>query len=246
MAKQATKRSKSAGRGRQKTDRRFRPVRWLRKWVLRLGLVVVGLIVGLVLLYSVLNPRTGIYMTGERLRLGEIDHSWIDLEEIAPVMARSVVAAEDANFCEHWGFDIGAIRAAWDAGGNRGASTLTQQVVKNVFLWHGRSWLRKALEALMTPLVETLWSKRRIVEVYLNMAEFDEGVFGIDAAAHHYFGKTPSELNPTEAARLAAVLPSPKVRSASQPGPIVRKRSAAILDGAATIRNDGRAACFED
>ena len=102
---------------------------------------------------------------------------------MSPQLARAIVAAEDANFCNHWGFDIDAIQAAIADGGTRGASTLSQQVVKNVYLWHGRSWTRKALEAALTPLVEALWSKQRIFEVYLNVAEFDEGVFGVEAAA---------------------------------------------------------------
>ncbi|MEO0501775.1 MAG: monofunctional biosynthetic peptidoglycan transglycosylase, partial [Pseudomonadota bacterium] len=174
-----------------------------------------------------------------------IDQAWVPMEEIAPVMARAAVAAEDANFCLHWGLDLDAIRTAIEDGGSRGASTISQQVVKNVYLWHGRSWLRKALEAGMTPLVEALWSKRRILEVYLNIAEFDEGVFGVEAAARHYFGVGPEALTPTQAARLAAVLPNPKGRSASRPSSFVRNRSASIRDGAATIRADGRAACFE-
>ena len=168
------------------------------------------------------------------------------IDSIAPVMARSVVAAEDANFCLHWGFDMAAIREALEDGAGRGASTLSQQTVKNVFLWHGRSWPRKALEALMTPVVELIWSKRRIVEVYLNVAEFDTGVFGVEAAARHYFGVSAADLSPVQAARLAAILPDPKNRSASQPSAFVRQRAAAILDGAETIRQDGRAACFED
>jgi monofunctional biosynthetic peptidoglycan transglycosylase len=139
-----------------------------------------------------------------------------------------------------------AIRAALEEGSGRGASTLSQQVVKNVYLWHGRSWARKALEAVITPVVEMIWPKRRIIEVYLNVAEFDEGVFGIDAAAHHYFGVAPSQLSAIQAARLAMVLPNPKGRSASKPTSAQRKRTAQIRDGAATIRLDGRANCFED
>nr|WP_282182366.1 monofunctional biosynthetic peptidoglycan transglycosylase [Aliiroseovarius marinus] len=195
---------------------------------------------------AVFNPITTPYIIGEKMRLGDVDRQWVDLDEVAPVMARSVVAAEDANFCQHWGFDMGAIRAAIEDGGNRGASTLTQQVVKNTFLWHGRSWLRKALEAGLTPAVELVWTKRRIVEVYLNIAEFDEGVFGVEAAARHYFGVGPEELTATQAARLAALLPNPKERSASRPSPFVRKRAQSIMDGAATIRADGRSSCFED
>jgi monofunctional biosynthetic peptidoglycan transglycosylase len=118
-------------------------------------------------------------------------------------------------------------------------------VVKNVFLWHGRSWTRKALEAALTPVVETFWSKRRILEVYLNVAEFGEGVFGVRAAAAVHFQAEPDALTPVQAARLAAVLPDPKARDPARPSAFLRRRSAAILDGAETIRVDGRAACFE-
>lgn len=203
------------------------------------------LVVFLIVLGAVVNPPSTIYMSQESRRLGGVDHEWVSIDEIAPVMARSVVAAEDANFCSHWGFDLAAIKLAIAQGGNRGASTLSQQTVKNVFLWHGRNYTRKAMEALITPLLEALWSKRRIIEVYLNVAEFDEGVFGVEAAARHYFGVGPESLSAVQAARLAAVLPNPKGRSASKPTSSLRKRSRQILDGAATIRVDGRAACFE-
>ncbi|MDQ2094295.1 monofunctional biosynthetic peptidoglycan transglycosylase [Rhodalgimonas zhirmunskyi] len=219
--------------------------RW-RRWVFRTFLVVIALVLGLIALNQVINPGQTFYMRSEAKRLGGVDHIWVPLEEVAPVMARSVVAAEDANFCLHWGFDVEAIRAALEEGGGRGASTISQQVVKNVYLWQGRNWLRKALEAVLTPVVETFWTKRRIIEVYLNVAEFDEGVFGIDAAAQHYFGVTPAKLTPVQAARLAAVLPNPKARSASKPTKTLRRRAQRILDGAETIRRDGRAACFED
>ena len=201
--------------------------------------------VALVLLFAVVNPPTNIYMMQESRRLGGVTQDWADWDEIAPVMARAVVAAEDANFCLHWGFDMGAIRAAIDAGGNRGASTITQQVVKNVFLWHGRNYTRKAAEAVLTPLVETLWSKRRILEVYLNVAEFDKGIFGVKAGAARYFAVDPASLTPSQAAHLAAVLPDPKNRDAARPGPMVRRRAPTILDGAATLKADGRSACFE-
>ena len=242
MAKASRAKTRSKAKG---NKRRFRPVRWMLKWSLRGVSVAFLLAVFAVLLWSVVNPPTTLYMMQESRRLGGIDQAWVPMEEIAPVMARAAVAAEDANFCLHWGLDLDAIRTAIEDGGSRGASTISQQVVKNVYLWHGRSWLRKALEAGMTPLVEALWSKRRILEVYLNIAEFDEGVFGVEAAARHYFGVGPEALTPPQAARLAAVLPNPKGRSASRPSSFVRKRSAAIRDGAATIRADGRAACFE-
>jgi monofunctional biosynthetic peptidoglycan transglycosylase len=221
-------------------------IRRVIRWVFRGFLALAAFVVCLVLLFAVVNPPTNIYMMQESSRLGGVEQEWADWDEIAPVMARSVVASEDANFCLHWGFDMGAIRAAIDAGGNRGASTLTQQVVKNVFLWHGRNYTRKAAEALITPLVELIWTKRRILEVYLNVAEFDEGVFGVKAAAAHYFGVEPSQITAVQAARLAAVLPDPKDRNAGKPGPYVRKRGASVVDGANTIKADGRSACFED
>jgi monofunctional biosynthetic peptidoglycan transglycosylase len=203
-------------------------------------------LLALVALFAVVNPPQGFYMRAEAARLGApVARHWVAWEGIAPVMARSVVAAEDANFCLHWGFDMAAIRTAIDEGRGRGASTITQQVVKNVFLWHGRSWTRKALEAAITPVVETFWSKRRILEVYLNVAEFAEGTFGVHAAAARHFGTTPDRLTPVQAARLAAVLPAPQRRDAANPSRFLRGRAAAILDGAETIRRDGRAACFE-
>ncbi len=205
---------------------------------------VLAVVLALVALYAVVPPPTTLTILGEERRLGAVERDWVPMERIAPVMARSVVAAEDANFCLHWGFDMAAIRAAIDAGGERGASTISQQVTKNVFLWQGRSWPRKALEALLTPLVEAVWSKRRILEVYLNVAEMGEGVFGVEAAAQAYFGVPAAELSATQAARIAAVLPDPKGRSAKAPSEFVRRRARTIADGAATIAKDGRAACF--
>ena len=214
-------------------------------WLLR-GLGGVAAYYALViLLFSFVPPPINLYQLGEVWRLGGIDKDWVAFEEIAPAMGRSAVAAEDANFCGHWGFDMTAIRQAIEAGSNRGASTITQQVVKNVYLWHGRSWLRKAMEAVLTPAVELVWSKQRILEVYLNVVEFDEGVFGVQAAAQHYFGVDAKDLSALQAARLAAVLPDPKGRSASEPTSFVRSRTRAIISGAETIAADGRSACFD-
>jgi monofunctional biosynthetic peptidoglycan transglycosylase len=191
------------------------------RWALigALGLAVV--LVAWVVLYRFVDPPGGYYMWQESRRLGGISHDWVDFDAIAPVMARSVVAAEDANFCRHYGFDVAAIRLALAEGAGRGASTITQQVVKNTFLWHGRSWLRKALEAVLTPIVETLWTKQRILEVYLNMAEFGEGVFGVQAASRRHFD-----------------------RDAADPTRALVDRAQRIMDGAATIARDDRADCF--
>ncbi len=244
MAKRATtKARKGSGRASRKKAVARRP-RW-RGSLARIGLGLGAAILFLVALFAVIRPPTTPYILAETLRLGSVERTWVSIEDIAPEMARSVVAAEDANFCLHWGFDMGAIRAALEDGANRGASTLTQQTVKNVYLWHGRSWPRKAMEAVLTPVVELIWSKHRIVEVYLNVAEFDRGVFGAEAAARHYFGVGADDLTAAQAARLAAILPDPKGRSASQPSDFVRRRAARIADGAATIAADGRAGCFE-
>lgn len=237
MAKKTTPKAKS------KTKSRPLHVR-VRRLFWRAVLLCLAVPVLLTLLYAVINPPTAPYMFGEARRLGGIERTWVDLEDIAPIMARSAVAAEDANFCLHWGLDLKAIQNALDSGGAGGASTISQQVVKNVYLWHGRSWARKALEAVWTPLTEAVWSKRRIIELYLNIAEFDEGVFGVQAAAQHYFGVDAAGLTATQAARLAAILPAPKTRSASNPSNTVRRRAAGIMDGAATILADGRADCF--
>ena len=225
---------------------RIRPLRWLRRWVAYYVLLSAMIVTGVIAAHRVIEPPRTYFMGQEERRLGDIRRDWVPMARIAPVMARSLVAAEDANFCQHWGFDMGAIRTAIAEGSGRGASTLSQQVVKNVYLWHGRNWARKALEAVLTPVVETLWPKRRIVEVYLNVAEFDAGVFGVEAAARHYFGVSAADLSAVQAARLAAVLPNPKDRSARNPSAGLRKRAASIMDGAATIDRDGRAACFED
>jgi monofunctional biosynthetic peptidoglycan transglycosylase len=220
-------------------------LRRIRLWLWR-GLVGVAAFYGvLIVLFSFVPPPINIYQAQEAWRLGGIEKDWVSWDEIAPVMARSVVAAEDANYCLHWGFDMAAIREAIEEGGARGASTLSQQVVKNTFLWHGRSYLRKAMEAAITPVIELLWSKQRILEVYLNTAEFAEGVFGVQAAAQHHFGVDAADLSALQAARLAAVLPNPKDRSASEPSSFVRKRTRAILSGAETIAADGRAGCFQ-
>ncbi|KIQ70964.1 monofunctional biosynthetic peptidoglycan transglycosylase [Wenxinia marina DSM 24838] len=225
--------------------RRVRPLRWLMRCVRRLLLLAVVLAAALIGLFAVVNPPATPYMLAEYGRYGPLDRTWVPMEEIAPVMARSVVAAEDANFCLHWGFDLDAIRAAIEAGGQRGASTLSQQTVKNVYLWQGRSWLRKALEAALTPAVELVWTKRRILEVYLNVAEFGEGLFGVEAAAQRYYGIPASQLSPDQAARLAALLPNPKERDPDALGDSLRRRARDIAGGAATIAADGRAACFE-
>jgi monofunctional biosynthetic peptidoglycan transglycosylase len=242
----ARKRQPDRARARPAAEPRPRPLRRLARWLVRaLGLAVLAL-VALVALLAVVTPPRGPYMRLESARLGGIQQDWVPIEAVSPHLPRALVAAEDANFCRHWGFDMAAIRTVIAEGETRGASTIPQQTVKNLFLWQGRSWPRKAAEAALTPLVELLWSKRRILEVYLNIAEFDTGVFGAEAAARHYYGIPAAALSLDQAARLAAVLPDPKDRAPDDDTAFMRARAAAIADGAETIRRDGRAACFED
>jgi monofunctional biosynthetic peptidoglycan transglycosylase len=184
-------------------------------------------------------------------------YAWRDMDRISPALPVALVAAEDQNFAVHHGFDFKAIEKARahnqrmveraERRGTpvkrlRGASTITQQTAKNLFLWQGRSWVRKGLEAWYTLLLETLWPKRRILEVYANIVEFGDGTYGAQAAAKRFFGKDAAQLGPAEAARLAAVLPSPRRYDAGRPGPYVQRRSNAIqrqarhLGGAAWLR----------
>ena len=215
------------------------------RWGFRAIAVVAIVLVVLIAAYSVLNPPTTIFIQQEAKRLENVRREWRDIEDISPHMARAIVAAEDANFCNHWGFDMAAIRSALEEGAGRGASTISQQTVKNVFLWHGRNYTRKALEAAITPVMELFWSKQRILEVYMNVAEFDEGVFGVAAAAPWYFGVDAKDLTLQQASALAAVLPNPKARSAKRPSAFLQRRARQIASGAETIRRDGRADCFE-
>lgn len=160
-------------------------------------------------------------------------HRWVPLEEIAPCLGVAVIAAEDQTFPDHFGFDWQAIEKAVQhnekSRRKRGASTVSQQTAKNLFLWNARSWTRKGAEAWFTLLLEAGWSKKRILEVYLNIVEFGEGVYGAEAAARTYFGKPAKRLTPSEAALLAAVLPNPRKFRANAPSEYLRGRQAWIL-----------------
>jgi len=161
-------------------------------------------------------------------------HRWVPLEEISPSLGAAVIAAEDQNFADHFGFDWQAIEKAVQhnetSRRKRGASTVSQQTAKNLFLWSSRSWTRKGLEAWFTLLLEAGWSKKRILEVYLNIVEFGDGVYGAEAAARTYFGKPAKRLTPSEAALLAAVLPNPRKFHANAPSDYIRGRQAWILN----------------
>lgn len=160
---------------------------------------------------------------------------WVGQSDISPYMYLAVIAAEDQNFPNHWGFDINAIKGAYrnNLKGNstvRGASTISQQTVKNLWLWDGRSWIRKGIETLMTPIMELAWSKSRILTVYLNIVEFGDGIFGVEEAAKVYFKKHANQLTMEEAALLAAVLPNPHRFKVKAPSAYVLKRQAWILN----------------
>jgi monofunctional biosynthetic peptidoglycan transglycosylase len=175
------------------------------------------------------------------------DRRWRSLDDISPRLVRAVIAAEDAKFCDHNGFDFDAMEKAFESNAKgrklRGGSTISQQTAKNVFLWPGRSYVRKGLEAYFTVLIEVIWGKPRIMEVYLNSVEWGPGVYGAEAAARKNFGVGAGQLTAAQAARLAAILPSPLKWKAAQPGPYVKRRSGKITRAAGTINREGMAAC---
>lgn len=191
-----------------------------------------------------LVPLTTPYMYSEFRRLGDIKAEWVDIETLPDFVPASLVAAEDSQFCTHQGFDIAAIRDALKAGGRRGGSTISQQTAKNLFLWQGRSWVRKALEVPLTLTIELVYPKRRILELYMNIIEYDTGVFGIEAAAYHHFHHSAAELTPREVALLAAVLPNPKGLEAVNPTSRTLKRAKQIENGANTLLVTDGSDCF--
>ena len=187
----------------------------------------------MVLPWRWLSPPTTAFIVREQLRSDTpVSQRWAGIEQISPHLAISVVASEDQKFPTHHGFDLESIGQAFQERSQRtrGASTISQQVAKNLYLWPGPSLFRKGLEAYMTVFIELLWPKRRILEVYLNVAEFGPGVFGAGAASRHHFDKTPADLTPHEAALLAAVLPSPRRMSAGHPSTYVLQRADEILE----------------
>lgn len=204
--------------------------RWVRAFYLGVA-GAVGLPILIVLPWRWLEPPASALMMRAQAEGVEVDQRWVPWEAISPHLPIAVVASEDQKFPEHRGFDTESIRSALEEGGSkgRGASTISQQVVKNLFLWSGRSWTRKGLEAYLTVFVEVLWPKQRILEIYLNIAEFGTGIFGAEAAAEGFFNKPASQLSAREAALMAAVLPSPKRMSPGRPSPYVEERADWIL-----------------
>ncbi len=199
-----------------------------------------------IFIYRFVNPNITMLMLNKHykaLRDGKksaINKDWVNLESVSPNMVLAAVAAEDNRFIEHWGFDFESIQKAMESNkkGRRlkGASTISQQTAKNLFLWPRRSWLRKGLEAYFTIGMEALWSKKRIMEVYLNIAEFGIGVYGVEAAAKMYFNKPSSLLNKYQAAILTTVLPNPTKRNPSHPSAYMLRYQQRVLWNMANIR----------
>lgn len=172
----------------------------------------------------------------------DVRYDWVGLDEISPNMQLAVIAAEDQGFAEHYGFDWKAIKNALKHNQKssriRGGSTISQQTAKNLYLWHGQSWIRKGIEVPVTLTLETLWSKKRILEVYLNIAEFGEGIFGVEAASQHYFKKAAKNLTRSEAALLAAVLPNPIIYKVNKPGRYIKRKQMWIIHQMNALGND--------
>lgn len=211
-----------------------RPVRrrgWLRHlvaWLLLLAVLLAVLSALAVASLAVVNPPTTAFMWRAQQAHGPIEHQWVPIEQIAPALQLAAIAAEDQKFPWHWGFDVQAMEEAWNANKAgqriRGASSITQQTVKNLFLTPHRSYLRKGAEAWLTICAEVFWSKRRTLEIYLNVAQFDTAVFGAEAAAQHHFGKPAQQLNEREAAWLAVLLPAPERYQIDPPTDFTQQR----------------------
>jgi monofunctional biosynthetic peptidoglycan transglycosylase len=203
---------------------------------------VAGFFVFLLFLYKVANPPGSMLMASEVLWGNEVEHVWVPLQAISPNLIRAVIVSEDGKFCRHRGVDWEAIGYAIDQAGldgPRGASTISMQTVKNLFLWNSRSYLRKALEIPMTYAMELAWSKPRILEIYLNIAEWGPGVYGAEAAARYHFGKSAARLTADEAARLAAALPDPLSRDAGNPSHVAARAASRVrrwMDGNPAVR----------
>ena len=225
-------------------NRKRRPSRTAARWLYFTVLFVVLASWLPVLLLRWVNPPVTAFMLEQRVFNGDTYHyHWTDWSALGSAAPLAVMAAEDQKFPEHHGFDVASIQDAvtdrLDGQALRGASTITQQVAKNLFLWPGRNLLRKTIEAWFTVIIELTWPKRRILEVYLNIAEFGPGVYGVPAASRIYFGRRPSQLTDADAALLAAVLPNPKQLRVDQPTAYLRERQRWIMEQSARLRHYG-------
>ena len=227
-------------RSRAKSKRRYH---WLR----RAGQVILLLMAALllsVILFRFVNPPFTPVMVVEKLKGNTLRHRWVPLEEISRNLPLAVIASEDGRFCEHWGVDWGAVKEAMQEsrrGGLRGASTITMQTAKNLDLWTWRSYVRKVLEVPLAYLLTVFWPKERVMEVYLNIAQWGPGIFGAEAASQYYFRKSAAKLSRREALLLAAALPSPRLRNPAKPSARMQSIARAVDRRMPTIAK--RAAC---
>ena len=214
------------------------------KWSVRFVLFFFSLIFIILLLTKWINPPITTVILSESISLDQkVTQEWRTIEKIGKNVILTVLASEDSNFCTHNGFDLNEIFRAKEKGFSRGASTISQQVSKNLLLWRERSWFRKGLEALITIMIETLWSKKRILEIYLNIAETGNGYFGIQAISNSLFKKNSYDLTLKEASYIAVTLPNPKKRNAKKLSINLKKKAESVRNGANTLRLDGRASC---
>ena len=214
------------------------------KWSVRFVLFFFSLILIILLLTKWINPPITTVILSESISLDQkVTQEWRTIDKIGKNVILTVLASEDSNFCTHYGFDFNEIFRAKEKGFSRGASTISQQVSKNLLLWRERSWFRKGLEALITIMIETLWSKKRILEIYLNIAETGNGYFGIQAISNSLFKKNSYDLTLKEASYIAVTLPNPKKRNAKKLSINLKKRAESVRNGANTLRLDGRASC---
>jgi monofunctional biosynthetic peptidoglycan transglycosylase len=206
-----------------------------RPWLRAAALVVlwlVGAVTLSMIAFRFVNPPITAVMAVDKARGAKVRQTWVLLENMSPYLPLAVIASEDGRFCAHWGIDWGAVRDAVNEGGGwagfRGASTISMQTAKNLYLWNGRSYVRKTLEAPLAYLMNFLWPKERTMEIYLNIAQFGPGLFGAEAASRHYFGKSASQLTRREAVLLAVALPAPRFRNPARPSPRMLRIARAV------------------
>ncbi len=220
----------------------------LWRWLWRAVLLFVAGSIAWVGVYRFVPPPVTFTMLANALDGRGITKDWMPLSRMSPEMPRAAIGAEDARFCRHGGFDFDAMAAAYERNQHgrriRGGSTISQQTAKNIFLWQGRSYLRKGLEAWFTVLIEALWGKRRIMEMYLNVAETGIGTYGVNAGAMRYFHHDAGRLSTTEAARIAAILPLPRQRAAADPTGYVRRYGNRIAARVGIVGRDRLDACI--
>jgi len=231
-----------APRRRRKNGKKPGLLKRVRRWLLVFGFLVFVLSLLMVLPFRWINPPTTAFMLQDNSGRIPVLYEWVAWRDAGVATPIAVVASEDQKFAIHFGFDVKSIRDSVedfsDGGSLRGASTITQQVAKNMYLWSGKSFLRKGIEAYFTVLIEVAWSKKRILEIYVNIAEFGPGIYGVGAASEVFFEKSPADLSDAEAALLAAVLPNPKQLRVDNPTPYVRERQSWIIKQMQRLRRE--------